>query len=269
MPMFKYTRAVLKGGPKIISIYNKKAKPYLKNPDSATLEQKYKDTREVFVHTLSLFRIDWKIDGIENLDEATARKNVLIVGNHNSDLDALAMIAVSKGLVRIVGKKEIQKAPKIVPDSMRIMGGLFMDRQDLKQSLKVILEVSKSLQNKEGSFLIYPEGTRNRDPINTGCGEFHSGTFKAAIKAKAPILCYAQYGGFRVLKLLPDYKRLPLEMKFFKIIEPEEYEGMDTNELSAYCKKIIEEGIVELKKEDERFFREKLHKIPLKKGKIR
>ena len=55
------------------------------------------------------------------------------------------------------------------------MGGLFMDREDPKEGLKVINEVAN--QVKAGrNFLIFPEGTRSKN--GNKMGEFKSGSFK-------------------------------------------------------------------------------------------
>ena len=59
--------------------------------------------------------------------------------------------------------------------------GLFLDRNDLKQSLRIMMKVEDDLKNrKDKNWIIFPEGTRNKDPMKN-VKEFHHGTFRPAV----------------------------------------------------------------------------------------
>ena len=78
--------------------------------------------------------------------------------------------------------------------------GQYIDRNDLKQSLRVMMNVEADLKNKrDKNWIIYPEGTRNRDVMHN-LKMFHHGTFRPAVKAGVPIVPVATYGTFRVLQ---------------------------------------------------------------------
>ena len=67
----------------------------------------------------------------------------------------------------------------------QIMGAYPIDREDVRQSMKVIQQVSKEVEEGK-NFLIFPEGTRSRN--GNHLGEFKGGSFKSATKAKCPIV---------------------------------------------------------------------------------
>ena len=61
------------------------------------------------------------------------------------------------------------------------MKAFSMDREDIKQSMQVILKVIKEV--KQGrNYLIFAEGTRSKDGNHPQ--EFKSGSFKAATKSQ-------------------------------------------------------------------------------------
>ena len=70
---------------------------------------------------------------------------------------------------------------------MRNLYCLFLDREDIKQGLKTILQAADYV--KSGiSVCIFPEGTRNKNADETEMLPFHDGSFKIAARAKSPII---------------------------------------------------------------------------------
>ena len=70
--------------------------------------------------------------------------------------------------------------------------------------------------------------------------EFHSGTFKCALKAKCPIVPIALVDSFRVLDE-KGCKPVKVQIHYLKPINYEEYKGMKTVELAALVKERIGE----------------------------
>ena len=100
------------------------------------------------------------------------------------------------------------------------------------------------------NWIIYPEGTRNRDVMHP-LKMFHHGTFRPAVKAGAPIVPVATYGTFRVLKRKPTYKKYPVYIKFLDPIYPEEYKDMSTIEIANLCQARIQRVVsFELRQKD-------------------
>lgn len=137
--------------------------------------------------TVTAFRIVLRLAGVKATVLGTERipkeEAVLYVSNHRSYFDVLMGYTTVPTLTSFVSKKEIQKIP-CVRSWMKYMKCLFLDRENIKEGLKTILQ--GIAQIKEGySVFIMPEGTRNH-------GEemlpFHEGSFKFAEKSGCAIV---------------------------------------------------------------------------------
>ena len=114
-----------------------------------------------------------------------------------------------------------------------------MDREDVRQSLTVIQNVTEEVKNGR-AYLIFPEGTRSKNG-NT-MGDFHGGSFRCAIKAKCPILPVAFIDSFKVF----DQKgsgRLTVQLHYLPLIPYEEFAGLKATEVAALVKERIEAAI--------------------------
>lgn len=111
-------------------------------------------------------------------------KAVLYVGNHRSFYDIILTYVRVPRLCGYVSKKEMLKVP-LLSIWMKYLHCLFLDRDNIKEGLKTILEAIE--QVKSGiSVCIFPEGTRNKTPDTFL--PFHEGSFKIAEKSGAPII---------------------------------------------------------------------------------
>ena len=142
----------------------------------------------------SLAIVNWgfsqclKIAGVKItvLGEENVPKNqaVLYVANHRSYFDILLTYVRVPGPTGFIAKKEIEKVP-LLRNWMRNLHCLFLDRDNIKEGLKTILEGIEKL--KSGiSILIFPEGTRSKE--KDIFLPFHKGSFKLAEKSGAPII---------------------------------------------------------------------------------
>lgn len=120
-------------------------------------------------------------------------RNVVFISNHQGDFDIaifMALIPKEKGFV---AKIELNKIP-ILRTWMKYLGCVFMDRKDLKQSLKTINEAI-ILIKKGHSMVIFPEGTRSK---SDKMGDFKAGSFKLATKTNVPIVPVTIDGSYKL-----------------------------------------------------------------------
>ena len=121
------------------------------------------------------------IKGLENVPTDTA---VLYVGNHRSFYDIILTYPKVPRPTGYVAKREMLKVP-LLSVWMKYLHCLFLDRENVKEGLKTILEAVEKA--KSGiSICIFPEGTRNKT-ADTFL-PFHEGSFKIAEKAGIPIV---------------------------------------------------------------------------------
>lgn len=117
------------------------------------------------------------------------------VANHQGNFDIFALLSVVDRPIGFIAKKEINKLP-IVPWWMNEMKCVFIDRENIRESLKAINQGAENLKNGN-SMVIFPEGTRSK---SSELGEFKKGSLKMASKANVPIVPVALEGSYKILE---------------------------------------------------------------------
>lgn len=182
---------------------------------------------------LKIAGIQLEVIGKENLSKD--HEKVLYVANHQSNFDIPILYSGLEEKLGFIAKKEIKKMP-FIGRWMDLMGCIFIDRQDVRQSIKAINQGVKNIKNGQ-SMVIFPEGTRSK----TGqLGEFKPGSLKLATKSQGTIVPVTIDGSIKSmgkgdLTIKPAKVRLvigkPIKLK------PEE---RDTTVLTKKVKDIIE-----------------------------
>ncbi len=121
--------------------------------------------------------------------------SVLFVSNHQGNFDIPLLLGYVEKPKAFIAKIELLKFP-LIRTWMTHMKCVFMDRSDVRQSLKVINQAADHL--KEGySMVIFPEGTRSK---GENLGEFKAGSLKLALKAKVPIVPITISGSYKIME---------------------------------------------------------------------
>lgn len=176
-----------------------------------------------------LFNVKVNAKGLEKLETV---EHGVIYANHQSNIDIVALLKAIKKPHGYVAKKELDNI-FLLSDSMRLIQCQFMDRTDVRQSVKVISAAAKSV--KEGQLMvIFPEGTRM---VQAEIGSFKAGSFKLAQKAKADIIPVTIYNSYEVAKRWP--RRTVIKMEIHDPIPYEAYEALSTNEICEQVEQII------------------------------
>lgn len=182
--------------------------------------------RHKFISLMSkvvLFLLNARLD-VKNIEYFENNQSCLLVGNHLSLLDTVVLSSLDKH-ISYIGKKEVNKMP-VVPILFKANESLYLDRDNIRESLKVIKEASRRVEAGE-TFVIFPEGTRSR----TGeLGEFKPGAYKLATLAKAPIVPFSLKNTEKVFKNFP--KRTNLTITFHNPITISEYKELKPIELN-------------------------------------
>ena len=122
-------------------------------------------------------------------------RNVLFISNHQSDFDIALFMAKIPKPAGFMAKIELAKIP-VIKSWMDNIHCVFMDRSDMKQSVKAIMNGIPNLKNGY-SMVIFPEGTRSK---SDRMGEFKAGSFKLATKPQIPIVPVTLNGSYKVLE---------------------------------------------------------------------
>lgn len=205
--------------------------------DKISEEKKYKLIRLIGNRGCKCGNVNVHGYGLENLPEESG---YILFPNHQGLFDVMGLVHLNPTPFSVVIKKEAYNV-FMLRQLVQTMGGLFMDREDPREGLKVINEVAE--QVKAGrNFLIFPEGTRSKN--GNKMGEFKSGSFKAATKAKCPIVpvaiidCYLPFDTNSI-------RKVDVQLHVLPPIPYEEYKGMKTAEIADMVKARIEKVITE------------------------
>ena len=208
---------------------------YAKHTDEYTYEEKWAHIHKMMGYAVASGNIDLKVYGKENLP---AEDGMLFYGNHQGLFDVLALAADCERPMGAVLKKELANVP-LLKQIRECTHSFAMDREDVRQSLTVIKGVTEEV-SKGRNFLIFPEGTRSKN--GNVMGEFHPGSFRAALKSKKPVVPLCFIDSFKVLDQKGS-KPVSVQMHYLKPITYEEYKDMKTNELADLVKSRIQETL--------------------------
>lgn len=205
--------------------------------DRYTDEQHYEVLKDIVRHANRGGNVIVKGYGVENIPE---KDGFIFFPNHQGMYDILAMIDTSPRPFSMVGKIELKDIP-LLKQTMKCMKGFLLDRNDIRQGMKVILSVAEEVKNGR-NYVIFPEGTRSKN--GNIPGEFKGGSFKAATKAKSPIVPVALIDSFKPFDT-NTISPVTVQIHYLKPLYYEEYKGMKTTEIAGEVKRRIEKVIQE------------------------
>ena len=240
--MFKYFIALFKIGFYLIFAYPKVVY-YDRHKDKIPYEKRRKFAVKVLNKLNYGFNCVYEVKGLENIPEGN---NIVFTPNHQAVLDPLCMTLVDKPIT-IIAKKETRDMP-YVGRVANIWGSLFMDREDMRQSLQIMKQCSNELANGS-NMLIFLEGTRSKDE-NFKMGEFKPGGLKPAFQNHSTIVPVALNGYYRVLSKKFPKPGFHIQVTFLKPIPYEEYKDENTISLAPKLEKIVEEEVIKLQAND-------------------
>ena len=203
------------------------------NPDKYPEQERWNHIQYIMKQAVKAGNIDLQVFGRENIP---AEESYIMYGNHQGMFDVLAVVVSCDRPMGVVFKKEIENVP-LIKQIAACTKSFGMDRSDVRQSLTVIQNVTKEVQSGR-SYLIYPEGTRSRN--GNEMLEFHGGSFRAALKAKCPIVPVAVIDSYKVLDEKGS-KPVTVYLHYLDPIPYEEYKDLKTVDLAALVKPRIEE----------------------------
>lgn len=202
----------------------------------------YKMAQTLSKGILKIIGADVQVKNKENLPKSGP---AVYMGTHKSYLDIVTMISLIDDPMIFIGKDEVRKIP-FINTWFKDIGGIYMDRDDIRQSFKVIIQGIEELK-KGYSVAIFPEGTRS---ISREISEFKAGSFKLATKANVPIVPIAMQDTF---KLLEEKKRIQpskVYVNIGKVIDvpnlTKEQKQTISKDTQLYVKQLLEDVTVNI-----------------------
>ncbi len=165
--------------------------------------------REVPLRARKLFAVARFTMGLRmrmDVDETDMPDRILIVSNHQSVMDIVAIMAAFSGHpVRFVAKQELGRWFPAVSRVLRVQRHALISRRgDFGSAMRQIERLGRTIRPGEGA-VIFPEGTRSRDgKVRT----FHSGAVRRLHASQSlPVVSVAVDGGWRFARM-QDLRRM-------------------------------------------------------------
>lgn len=214
------------------------------HPERYSEQQKYSLLKKIDNRAIAGGRVKIEADGLDLLPE---QDGFIMYPNHQGLFDVLAILKVMDRPFSVVFKKELENIP-FLKQVIACFGALSLDRNDPRQGMQVILQVTEEVKSGR-NYLIFAEGTRSRQ--GNQLLEFKGGSFKAAMKAKCPVVPVALVDSYKAFDT-GSIRQQTVQVHFLEPIPYEEYQGMKTKELAELVKTRIEAKIAECTDEDSR-----------------
>lgn len=210
---------------------------YAKHTDEYPEEEKYRHIQYILQRAVRGGNVDMTVTGQENIP---TEGGFMLYANHQGMFDVLAIAATCHRPIGAVLKKELYDIP-FLHQIVLCTKSFAMDREDVRQSLTVIQNVTEEVKKGRG-YLIFPEGTRSKR--GNEMLPFHGGSFRCATKSKCPIVPIALIDCFKVLDQKGS-KPVSVQIHYLKPIPYETYAGMKPAEVAELVKARIAEKIQE------------------------
>ena len=201
---------------------------YAKNTDKYPEVEKWRHIQYILKRAIKGGNVDLRVTGLENIPQ---EGGYMMYANHQGMFDVLAIAATCDVPMGAVLKKELYNIPFLHQIAL-CTKSFAMDREDVRQSLTVIQQVTEEVKNGR-SYLIFPEGTRSK--LGNEMLEFHGGSFRCATKSKCTVVPVALIDSFKVLDQKGS-KPVTLQLHYLEPIPYEEYQNMKPAELAAMVK---------------------------------
>jgi 1-acyl-sn-glycerol-3-phosphate acyltransferase len=164
---------------------------------------------------------------------------VLYISNHRSYFDIVVSYVTVPTLTGFMAKKEIHRVP-FLRVWMKLLQCLFLDRDDIRQGMKVILKGIEQIKNGYSVF-ISPEGTRSHGKEML---PFKAGSFKMAEKTGCAIIPVSISNTDAVFENhMPWIKPAHVVIEYGKPIYPYDLDKEQLKHLSSYVQSIIKETL--------------------------
>ncbi len=208
------------------------------HPEKYSEVKRYSLARRAFTMVRRSGHVRTKAYGKENLPK---EGGYVMFSNHQGKYDVLGIMLSHKEPCSFVMDKN-KSNTIIVNEIVDLVQGKRLDKNDVRQALTIINEVAQEV--REGrKYIFFPEGGYEFNNRNI-MGTFRPGSFKCAVKAKAPIVPVAIIDSYKVFNSFA-IGRVTTQVHFLKPFFYEDYKGLKTTEIAELVKDRIGEVLAQ------------------------
>ena len=206
------------------------------HPERYTEEERYNLVKYVIRLMKLSGKVHTKAYGTENLP---AEDGYIMYPNHQGKYDALGIIYTHKAPCSVVMDKS-KSNTILVKEFIDLVQGKRLEKDNVRQALTIINEVAEDVK-KGKRYILFPEGGYEFNNKNK-VAAFKAGSFKSAIKSKAPVVPVALIDSYKVFNSF-SIGKVTTQVHYLKPIFYEEYKNMKSGEISLLVQERIEQVI--------------------------
>ncbi len=176
-------------------------------------------------------KITTEVYGEENLPEDTG---YVMFPNHQGKYDALGIIYAHKAPCTFVMDKAKSNG-FLVKEIVDLLEAKRLELNNVRQGFQIINEITDEVMEGR-KFILFSEGgyQKNRNHVQ----DFKPGSFKSAVRAKAPIVPVALIDSYKPFNSL-TLGKITTKVIFLKPLYYEDYKDMKTPEIATLVRQMI------------------------------
>lgn len=208
------------------------------HPEKYSLQERYDFAKWVLHHMQRTGKITTKVYGLENLPK---ENGYILYSNHQGKYDALGIVDMHRRPCSIL-MDDARSHTMLTSQFIDLLESKRLRLDDIRQQVKIMQEIAAEIKEKSRNFLIFPEGGYT-DNHNMVC-EFKGGSFKCAVKAKAPIVPTAIINSWKVFEK-KGLEPVETQVHFLAPLYYEDYRNISTREIASLVQEKIQQTILE------------------------
>ena len=209
------------------------------HPEKYTEEQRYALVHHVIYLMNKTGKITTEAYGLENLPQ---EGEYMMYPNHQGKYDVLGIMYTHKKPCSFVMDKN-KSHTILVREFCDLVQGKRLEKDNPRQGITIINQVADDVAAGK-RYILFPEGGYKFNNKNKVC-DFKAGSFKIALKSKAPIIPIALIDSYKVFNSF-HVGPLTTQVHYLKPIMYEEYKDLKTQEIAELVKQRIQEKIDEV-----------------------
>lgn len=210
---------------------------YASHVDKYSEEKRFEMLKFITTRANKGGNVTIEVHGRENIPE---KDGFMFFPNHQGLYDVLAIIQACPRPFSVVAKKEVANI-QFLKQVFACMKAYMIDRDNVRQAMQVIIDVADEVKNGR-NYLIFAEGTRSRN--GNEVQPFKGGSFKAATKARCPIVPVALVNSFVPFDSSTT-KPVTVQVHFLKPLYYDDYKDQKTTEIAGQVRDAIRQTIQE------------------------
>ena len=202
------------------------------HPEKYTEEQRYALVHHVIYLMNKTGKITTEAYGLENLPQ---EGGYMMYPNHQGKYDVLGIMYTHKKPCSFVMDKN-KSHTILVREFCDLVQGKRLEKDNPRQGITIINQVADDVAAGK-RYILFPEGGYKFNNKNKVC-DFKAGSFKIALKSKAPIIPIALIDSYKVFNSF-HVGPLTTQVHYLKPIMYEEYKDLKTQEIAELVKQRI------------------------------